>query len=86
MNKKLKNPSTFISGHRNPDIDSLAAAAALAALRSRHSDGHFIPICPGVLPERARYLFEKFHIKPPLRPIEEHTCCWPWLPAPFVLQ
>ena len=19
-------------------------------------------------------------------PIEEHTCCWPWLPAPFVLQ
>ena len=67
MNKKLKNTSTFISGHRNPDIDSLAAAAALAALRGRHSDGHFIPICPGVMPERARYLFEKFHIKPPLR-------------------
>lgn len=67
MSRKLKNTGTFISGHSNPDIDSPAAAAALAVLRGRHSDGHFIPICPGVMPERARYLFEKFHIKPPLR-------------------
>ena len=67
MRKKSESPSTFISGHRNPDIDSLAAASALAALRSRHCDGRFIPLCPGMLPDRARYLFEKFHIKPPLR-------------------
>ncbi len=57
---------TFISGHRNPDIDSLAAAAALAVLRSRHGEGEFIPLCPGVLPDRAKYLFDRFKIPYPV--------------------
>jgi len=57
---------TFISGHRNPDIDSLAAATALAALRGRHQEGEFIPLCPGILPDRAKYLFDRFHIPYPV--------------------
>lgn len=56
---------TYICGHRNPDIDSLAAAAALAALRSRHGEGKFIPLCPGILPDRAKYLFDRFNIPYP---------------------
>ena len=43
---------TFISGHRNPDIDSLAAATALAVLRGRHQEGKFRPLCPGIMPDR----------------------------------
>lgn len=69
MKKKhdaFSGPRTFISGHRNPDIDSLAAATALAVLRQRHNDGEFIPICPGVFPDRAKYLFDKFHVAPPV--------------------
>lgn len=62
----LNVPQTFISGHRNPDIDSLAAAAALAALRSRHGNGEFIPLCPGIFPDRAKYLFDRFHIPYPV--------------------
>jgi len=57
---------TFISGHRNPDIDSLAAAVALAALRGRHNDGQYIPLCPGILPDRAKYLFDRFKIPYPV--------------------
>ncbi|MBE6364588.1 MAG: putative manganese-dependent inorganic diphosphatase [Lentisphaerae bacterium] len=57
---------TFISGHRNPDIDSLAAAAGLAVLRGRHGEGEFIPLCPGVLPDRAKYLFDRFQIPYPV--------------------
>ena len=57
---------TFISGHRNPDIDSLAAATALAVLRGRHQEGKFIPLCPGIMPDRARYLFDRFHIPYPV--------------------
>lgn len=64
--KRISGPRTFISGHRNPDIDSLAAATALAVLRQRHGQGEFIPICPGVLPDRAKYLFDRFHITPPV--------------------
>ena len=67
--RKLQNQrklQTFISGHRNPDIDSLAAASALAVLRSRHGEGEFIPLCPGVLPDRARYLFDRFQVPYPV--------------------
>jgi len=56
----------FISGHRNPDIDSLAAATALAALRSRHGGNKYIPLCPGILPDRAKYLFDRFKVPYPI--------------------
>ncbi len=57
---KEKDALIFVSGHRNPDIDSLAAAAALAELRRRQGF-NTVAVCPGVMPERARCLFEKFH-------------------------
>ena len=62
--KQLKE--VFVTGHRNPDIDSLAASFALAELRRRQNpDTKFLAICPGILPERAAYLFERFHLRPP---------------------
>lgn len=64
--QRKQNLQTWISGHRNPDIDSLAAATALAALRSRHGQGNFIPLCPGILPDRAKYLFDRFQIPYPV--------------------
>ncbi len=60
------NKRIFVCGHRNPDLDSLAAAAALAELRRRQGAGNITAICPGALPERGRYLFEKFHVPPPV--------------------
>ena len=62
-----KQPKTvFVTGHRNPDIDSIASSFALAELRRRQNpDTEFLPICPGILPERAAYLFERFHLRPP---------------------
>ena len=62
-----KRPKTiFVTGHRNPDIDSIASSFALAELRKRqHPDTKFLAICPGILPERAAYLFERFHLRPP---------------------
>lgn len=56
----------FVSGHRNPDIDSIAGAYALAELRRRQSDIPITALCPGVLPDRAAYLFERFKLKPPV--------------------
>ena len=62
-----KRPKTiFVTGHRNPDIDSIASSFALAELRRRqHPDTKFLAICPGILPERAAYLFDRFHLRPP---------------------
>ncbi|MCR5183415.1 MAG: putative manganese-dependent inorganic diphosphatase [Opitutales bacterium] len=60
----------LISGHRNPDIDSLASAYALAALRQAQADaaGEYLeyePICPGILSDRGQYLFKRFGVTPP---------------------
>lgn len=55
----------YVTGHRNPDIDSLASAVALAELRRRQGYSQVQAICPGVLPERGRYLFERFKTTPP---------------------
>ena len=63
--KKEFTPRIFVCGHRNPDIDSIAAAVALADLRRRQGMKSVTAICPGILPDRAAYLFERFHLTPP---------------------
>ncbi len=55
----------FISGHRNPDVDSIASAYALADLRKRLGDDRVQAICPGLLPPRAAWLFRHFNLTPP---------------------
>ena len=37
----------FVSGHRNPDIDSIAGACALAELRRRQNRIPVTALCPG---------------------------------------
>lgn len=58
----------YVSGHRNPDVDSIAGAFALAELRrTQNPDAEFVPVCPGVVPERAAYLFSRFGVNLPQR-------------------
>lgn len=58
----------YISGHRNPDADSIASAYALAVLRrTQNPDADYEPICPGVFPERVAYLFRRFNAPLPSR-------------------
>lgn len=64
MNEDIKQ--IFVTGHRNPDIDSLASAAALAELRRRQGVSNITAICPGVMPERARWLFSRFNLPLPV--------------------
>lgn len=60
MSKKI-----FVTGHRNPDVDSLASAYALAELRRRQSGKNVVPVSPGIPSERAVYLFDRFKCKMP---------------------
>ncbi len=61
----LKQPQIFVCGHRNPDIDSIAGAVALAELRRRQGCKNIKAICPGILPDRAAYLLQRFNIPAP---------------------
>ena len=55
---------TFVCGHRNPDVDSVMSACALADLRRRTGMSDVEAICAGRLPERAQWVFRHFGLKP----------------------
>ena len=63
--EEMKPKMVFVTGHRNPDIDSIASSFALAELRRRQGAANIQSVCPGILPERAKFLFQRFHLKPP---------------------
>lgn len=55
---------TYICGHRNPDIDSVMSAYALADLRRRTGMADVEAICAGRLPDKAKWVFEHFGAEP----------------------
>jgi len=55
---------TYVCGHRNPDTDSVMSAYALADLRRRTGMEDVESICAGRLPEKARWVFDHFKLKP----------------------
>jgi len=55
---------TFVCGHRNPDVDSVVSAYALADLRRRTGEEDVEAICAGRMPAKAQWVFDHFGIKP----------------------
>lgn len=55
---------TFVCGHRNPDVDSVMSACALADLRRRTGVPDAEAICAGRLPARAKWVFDRFGLEP----------------------
>lgn len=58
------NSKTIICGHKNPDVDSIMAAYALAELKQRQGDKTVEAICPGLMPGKAAWLFNEFKARP----------------------
>lgn len=54
---------TYVCGHRNPDVDSVMSAYALADLRRRTGLKDAEAICAGRIPAKAKWVFERFGIK-----------------------
>lgn len=55
---------TYICGHRNPDTDSIMSAYALADLRRRTGMADVEAICAGRLPDKSKWVFDHFGVKP----------------------
>ena len=55
----------YICGHRNPDVDSITSAYALAELYRLKGESRVEALCPGILPARAAWVFNHFHLTPP---------------------
>jgi manganese-dependent inorganic pyrophosphatase len=54
---------TYVCGHRNPDVDSVMSAYALADLRRRTGLPDVEALCAGRLPPKAKWVCDRFGLK-----------------------
>lgn len=55
----------YVVGYKNPDLDSVAAAIALAELKEKVEKGEFVAAWVGKPTVEASYFLEKFGVEPP---------------------
>src|SRR6185295_14121200 len=62
----------YVSGHRNPDTDSIAAAIGYAELKRRMDPGNeYVPVRLGELNAQTRWVLEQADVPEP--PLLEHV-------------
>ncbi len=57
----------YVTGHRNPDTDSIVAAMAYAALRNAVGDREFVAARLGGISDETQMVLDKFGFEPPVR-------------------
>ena len=57
----------YVTGHRNPDTDSIVAAMAYAALRNALGDREYEAACLGHVSDETQIVLDRFGFKPPKR-------------------
>ena len=57
----------YVTGHRNPDTDSIVSAIAYAALRNSVGDREFVPARLGHISDETQRILDRFEIQPPER-------------------
>lgn len=55
----------YVTGHRNPDTDSIVSAMAYAALRNAIGDREFVAARLGGISDETQIVLDKFDMKPP---------------------
>ena len=63
----------YVTGHRNPDTDSIVAAIAYAALRNALGDWEYVPACLGHISDETMRVLDKFGYEPPMRLFNVYT-------------
>ena len=57
----------YVTGHRNPDTDSIVAAMAYAALRNACGDREYEAACLGGVSDETQLVLDRFGFQPPKR-------------------
>ena len=57
----------YVTGHRNPDTDSIVAAMAYAALRNAVGDREYEAACLGPVSDETQLVLDRFGFQPPKR-------------------
>ena len=56
----------YVTGHKNPDTDSIVAAMAYAALRNACGDREYTAACLGRVSDETQLVLDRFGFQPPL--------------------
>ena len=57
----------YVTGHRNPDTDSIVAAMAYAALRNALGHREYVAACLGRVSDETQSVLDRFGFEPPVR-------------------
>ncbi len=63
----------YVTGHRNPDTDSIVAAMAYTALRNALGDREYEAACLGHVSDETQIVLNRFGFQPPKRITSMHT-------------
>ncbi len=63
----------YVTGHRNPDTDSIVAAMAYAALRNAVGDREYEAACLGHVSDETQIVLDRFGFQPPKRIYDMYT-------------
>ena len=63
----------YVTGHRNPDTDSIVAAMAYAALRNALGDREYEAACLGHVSDETHRVLDQFGFQPPKRIFNMYT-------------
>ena len=63
----------YVTGHKNPDTDSIVAAMAYASLRNALGDREYEAACLGHVSDETHIVLERFGFKPPKRIYDMYT-------------
>ncbi len=63
----------YVTGHRNPDTDSIVAAMAYAALRNAVGDREYEAACLGHVSDETQIVLDRFGFQPPKRLYNMYT-------------
>ena len=63
----------YVTGHRNPDTDSIVAAMAYAALRNALGDREYEAACLGHVSDETQIVLDRFGFQPPQRIYDLYT-------------
>lgn len=63
----------YVTGHRNPDTDSIVAAMAYTALRNALGDREYEAACLGRVSDETQIVLDRFGFQPPKRIFSMHT-------------
>ena len=63
----------YVTGHRNPDTDSIVAAMAYAALRNACGDREYTAACLGRVSDETQLVLDRFGFQPPQHITDMYT-------------